>query len=112
MPDDNLPVVKGTLELLALQTLAAGGELHGFEILEWIFERTGKEVQVEEGALYPALHRMEKRGWLTARWGVSDKGRRAKYYRLTDPGRDALREETERWERYVDAVDRLARSGA
>ena len=109
MSDDTLAVLKGTLEFLALRTLAGGEELHGFQILDWIHHSTDAELQVEEGALYPALHRMEKRGWLASRWGTSEKGRRAKYYRLTDAGRAALDEEERRWARYVEAVARVAR---
>jgi transcriptional regulator len=105
---DGLSVVKGTLELLVLQTLESAGELHGFAMLEWIRRSTRDELVVEEGALYPALHRMEQRGWLTSSWGVSDTGRRAKFYRLTKPGSAALGEKRERWTRYVDAVARVA----
>lgn len=108
MPDDSLAVLKGTLEFLALRTLARQEELHGFEILDHIHRATQQELQVEEGALYPALHRMEKRGWLESRWGVSEKGRRARYYALTTEGRAALGEEEDRWARYVTAVGRLA----
>ncbi|HZD03307.1 MAG TPA: PadR family transcriptional regulator [Longimicrobiales bacterium] len=108
MPDDSLDVLQGTLELLILQTLAGDREMHGFAILDWIRETTGEELVIEEGALYPALHRMERRGWLTADWGISDKGRRAKYYRLTASGREALAREGRRWDRYVEAVARLA----
>lgn len=109
MSDDALTVLKGTLEFLALRTLAGGEEMHGFQILEWLHEATKSDLQVEEGALYPALHRMEKRGWLAARWATSERGRRAKYYRLTAAGRSALIDEEERWARYVTAVDRIAR---
>jgi len=109
MPEDALTVLKGTLEFLALRTLAGGEEMHGFQILEWIHGATEQDLQVEEGALYPALHRMEKRGWLTSRWDISERGRRAKYYRLTKAGRSALEEEEARWARYVTAVERIAR---
>ena len=108
MSEDSLSVLRGTLEFLALRTLARGGKMHGFQILDWIHSNTDEELQVEEGALYPALHRMEKRGWLDSSWGVSEKGRRAKYYRLTGDGRQALSVEERRWERYVEAVERLA----
>jgi transcriptional regulator len=91
-----------------LRALAGGRSFHGFEILDWIHATTAYELSVEEGALYPALHRMEKRGWLKARWSVSEKGRRAKYYRLTAAGRKALRAEEGTWARYVAAMDRLA----
>jgi transcriptional regulator len=109
MSDDTLTVLKGTLEFLTLRTLAGGGEMHGFQILEWLHRATREELQVEEGALYPALHRMEKRGWLAARWATSERGRRAKYYRLTAAGRRALAQEEERWARYVTAVARISR---
>jgi transcriptional regulator len=111
MTDDTLAVLKGTLEFLALRTLAAREELHGFEILDYIHSATRQELQIEEGALYPALHRMEKRGWLASRWGVSEKGRRARYYALTPEGHAALRDEEARWARYVTAVGRLAPEG-
>jgi transcriptional regulator len=108
MSPDALPVVRGTLETLALHTLASGREMHGFEIIEWIHRTSGDELQVEQGALYPALHRMEERGWLTSLWRVSEKGRKAKYYRLTRTGRRALAEASGRWARYVAAMGRLA----
>lgn len=107
MGSDGLQLLKGTLDLLVLKTLGANEELHGFEILDWIQERSRDELLVEEGALYPALHRMQKRGLLAASWGVSEKGRRAKYYRLTPAGRKALEEQEATWERYVTAVARL-----
>lgn len=108
MTDRSLGVVQGTLELLALKTLAAAGTLHGFAILEWIRDTTDDVLLVEDGALYPALRRMEKRGWLESDWGVSEKGRRARYYRLTPAGEKALEREAERWDRYVEAVAKLA----
>jgi transcriptional regulator len=108
MSPDALPVLRGTLDYLALRALANRRELHGFEIIDWIHETTGDELQVEEGALYPALHRMEKRGWLEARWSISEKGRKAKYYRLTRSGRRALADASGRWARYVAAMGRLA----
>jgi transcriptional regulator len=100
--------VKGTLELLVLKTLAATGEAHGFAILDFIHGSTDDLLAIEEGALYPALHRMEERGWLSSAWAVSEKGRRAKYYSLTGGGRTALVQEEERWAAYVDAVSRIA----
>jgi transcriptional regulator len=107
MASDELALMQGTLELLVLETLAAKDELHGFGILDWILEATDGELTVEEGALYPALHRMERRGWLASDWGVSEKGRRARYYRMTPAGRDALEREEARWNRYVGAVARI-----
>jgi transcriptional regulator len=105
-------VVQGTLELLVLKTLRSGGEQHGFAILDFIRRATEDRLVVEEGALYPALHRMERRGWLTSDWGVSEKGRRARYYRLTRAGEVALGDEERRWSEYVDAVARIAPGGA
>jgi transcriptional regulator len=105
---NQLAVVKGTLELLVLSTLANAKSMHGFAILDWIRESTGDALLVEEGALYPALHRMEQRGWLAADWAISEKGRRAKYYRLTKTGKQALASEEAKWTRYVEAMDQVA----
>ena len=102
-----LTVFQGTLELLVLRTLAAQSPLHGFEILDWIRRTTDEELLVEDGALYPALRRMEKRGWLRSDWAISEKGRRARYYELTAAGRRALEKEGARWQRYVQAVAKL-----
>jgi PadR family transcriptional regulator PadR len=105
---DALGVVQGTLELLVLRTLAgAQVPMHGFAILDWIRKATDEALIVEDGALYPALRRMEKRGWLTSAWGVSPKGRRARYYELTSRGRRALAAEQARWDSYVEAVAKL-----
>lgn len=104
-----LGVVQGTLELLVLRTLAVGAPMHGFAILEWIRDTTDDVLIVEDGALYPSLRRMEARGWVESDWGISEKGRRARYYQLTRSGRRALAEQEARWERYVDAVAKLAR---
>ncbi len=102
-----LTVFQGTLELLVLRTLAAESPLHGFEILDWIRRTTDEELLVEDGALYPALRRMEKRGWLRSDWAISEKGRRARYYELTAAGKKALEKEGTRWQRYVRAVEKL-----
>src|SRR5687768_5215499 len=102
-----LTVVQGTLELLVLRTLAAEAPMHGFAILDWIRDTTDDLLVVEDGALYPALRRMEKRGWLESDWGVSEKGRRARYYQLTAAGRKALAKEGARWDSYVAAVAKL-----
>jgi transcriptional regulator len=108
--DSSLAVVQGTLELLVLKTLHSAGPLHGFAMLDFIRRATDDRLVIEEGALYPALHRMERRGWLSADWGLSEKGRRAKYYALTRQGGAALVEEERRWSDYVDAVARIAPS--
>lgn len=104
---DPLGVVQGTLELLVLRTVARGEPMHGFAILDWIRDTTDQDLVIEDGALYPALRRMEKRGWLQSAWGISEKGRRARYYTLTPSGERALAEEEARWERYVAAVAKL-----
>lgn len=108
MSKQPLEVIKGTLELLILKTLSRGAQLHGFAILAWIRESTGRDLDVEDGALYHALHRMEARGWVESSWGISEKGRRARYYELTATGRKALADEVKRWRRYVDAVANVA----
>lgn len=105
-----LPLLQGTLELLILEALRGGQPLHGFEILRWIYDRSGSALTIEEGSLYPALHRMEDRKWITAEWGVSDRGRRAKYYRIASSGRRQLIQEESTWLAYVDAVSRLVRA--
>jgi transcriptional regulator len=107
MARSSLNPVPGTLELMILRILGEGAETHGFGILEWIQESTGSELIVEDGALYHALHRMEDRGWIGSEWGVSEKGRRARYYRITDVGNRVLVKEEERWSRYVKAVARI-----
>ena len=104
-PND-LELLRGTLDLLVLKTLS-WGPMHGLAVLQWIERTTKQRLQIEEGALYPALHRMEHREWVAAEWGVSENNRRAKYYRLTPLGRRMLRARTESWERLVDAVGKV-----
>ncbi|HEX7049829.1 MAG TPA: PadR family transcriptional regulator [Longimicrobiales bacterium] len=101
-------VLHGTLELLVLKTLSRGEAMHGFQILRWLREATDGALLVEEGALYPALHRMERRGWIAGEWAVSEKGRRAKYYTLTRKGLSELAREEERWTRYVRAWEKIS----
>lgn len=96
----------GTLDILVLQAVTAG-PLHGYAIGKRLRDRSDGVLNVEEGALYPALHRLEKQGWLEAEWAVSEKGRRAKYYVLTADGRQAFLRESRDWDRYVDAVGRV-----
>ena len=94
---------QGTLDVLILKSLS-WAPLHGYAISRWIQARTNSVLNVEEGALYPALHRLERRGWIESDWGRSENNRRAKYYQLTRTGRAALGRETSEWRRYVDAV--------
>lgn len=107
MKPDAIEVIRGTLDLLILRTLSTSGRMHGFEILKWVFDATDGALNLEEGSLYPALHRMESRGLLVATWDVSPKGRRAKYYTLSDAGRDELRRQQTRWKQYVAAVRKI-----
>ena len=96
-------ILQGTLDLLILKTLS-WGPAHGYAIARWIEQLTGAALQVGEGSLYPALHRLEHRGWIEAEWGVSELGRRAKYYQLTAAGRRQLGEEISSWKHYAGAV--------
>lgn len=96
-------VLRGTLDLLILRVLAQE-PMHGWGISERIQQHSGAVLQVTQGSLYPALHRLEKRGLLAAFWGTSQNNRRAKYYRLTGAGLKALGKEEEGWERFVEAV--------
>ena len=99
-------LVQGTLDMLILKTLTRGA-MHGYAITEYIQETTDDVLKVEEGALYPALHRLELRGLLASEWGVSDNNRRAKYYRLTAGGRKQLAADTEHWGRMASAIARI-----
>jgi transcriptional regulator len=104
--DPRAVLLQGTLDLLILKALAASGSLHGYGVARWIQEATGDALVVEEGSLYPALHRLERRGLLRARWGASEANRRAKYYLLTRAGRDHLERETASWQRFSAAMAR------
>src|SRR5438309_8481841 len=101
-------LLQGTLDLLILQTLVLG-PAHGHTIAHAIERRSEDVLQVEHGSLYPALHRLEDRGWIASFWGTSENNRRARYYRLTPAGRRQLTEETTRWDRLVRAVNRVLR---
>ncbi len=97
-------LLQGTLELLILRAVTSG-EKHGYEIAEWIHAASAEALAIEEGALYPALHRLELRGLLAAAWDVSANNRRAKYYRLTPAGRRRLQETTDAWRRTSTAIN-------
>ncbi len=103
MAATDLDLVRGTLDLMVLKALS-WGPMHGLAALRWIERATNDRLQIEEGALYPALHRMEQRGWLSAEWGYTDANRKAKFYRLTAAGRKQLTHELSRWSRYTEAV--------
>jgi len=96
-------LIPGTLDILILKALA-GGPLHGYAVAEWIHNRSRDVLQVDEGALYPALHRLEHKALLSAEWGASENNRRAKFYKLTAAGRKHLEAETQRWTRLSAAV--------
>lgn len=99
-------LLQGTLDLLILRTLQAG-PMHGWAIAERIEQVSQDVLQVNQGSLYPALHRLEHRGWIEAEWGVSELGRRARFYRLTATGRRRLALEAEEWERMASAIGRV-----
>ena len=104
-----IDLLQGTLDLLILKTLS-WGPAHGYSIARWIEQLTGQVLQVGEGSLYPALHRLEERGWVEAEWRRSENNRRAKFYRLTSLGRSRLRTEAVTWERFVDAMAKVLRA--
>jgi transcriptional regulator len=97
---------QGTLDMLILKALS-WQSMHGYEVTRWLEEHSGDALRIEEGSLYPALHRLARRGLVKAEWGVSDRGRRAKYYTLTAEGRRQLRVETQTWEQFASVVGRV-----
>jgi transcriptional regulator len=101
--DDSLDLLRGTLDVLVLKALTWGPR-HGYAVARWLDDTTGGALQIEEGALYHALHRLDKRGWVTSEWGVSESNRRARYYTLTPVGRQQLVAQTATWTRYAEAV--------
>jgi len=103
MPAPSVEVLRGTLDLLILRAVS-WGPTHGYAVARWIEQATDDVLRIEEGSLYPALHRLETRGWIAADWGVSENNRRAKYYTLTAKGRAQLRLETATWTRFAGAV--------
>jgi PadR family transcriptional regulator, regulatory protein PadR len=106
MPATDLDLLQGTLDVLVLKSLSWGPR-HGYAVARWIAETSGDTLTIEDGALYTALHRMEKRGWIDADWGISENNRKAKYYQLTAAGRKQLRNKTDLWTRYATAVFRV-----
>ena len=97
------PVLKGNLDMLVLKSLS-WDEMHGFEVLDWLEQRSGGRLDVDDSAIYQSLHRLEERGLIDAEWGVSDKNRRVRFYRLTAKGRAQLRSDTARWTEYADLL--------
>jgi len=109
MTKSKTDVLRGTLDLLVLKTLAARGALHGYAITALIQQGSANLLRVEEGSLYPALHRMEQEGWIRGKWGTTDTNREARFYTITAAGRRRLAEEEESWARLTDGVARVLR---
>lgn len=109
MSGESIELLQGTLDLLVLKTLS-WGSTHGYGIARWIQDVTNDVLRVEEGSLYPALHRLEKRGWIRSSWGLSENNRRAKYYELTARGRRQLRAATSTWAIFAGAVGNVLTS--
>ena len=105
MFQDDRGLLKGTLELLVLKALS-WHDTHGYGIARWIEEATDDALRIEEGSLYPALHRMSAKGWIESEWGVSENNRRARFYRLTAKGRRELGAKTRGWSRLVEVVQK------
>jgi transcriptional regulator len=103
MADRSVELLRGTLDLLILRALTRQS-LHGYGVMRWIEEATGQVLQIEEGSLYPALYRLEDRGWIESDWGYSENNRRARYYRLTPKGRAQLKTEARDFTRFAHAV--------
>ena len=111
MPIDKSDLLQGTLDMLILKIVALG-PVHGYGISQRIRQISEEVLQVQQGSLYPALHRLEKRGWLEAEWGESDSGRQAKFYRLSAKGRKQLKSEELSWERLAGAVTLIMQTAA
>jgi transcriptional regulator len=109
MAPRTVDLLQGTLDVLILKTLS-GRAMHGYGIARWIQQLTDDVLQVEEGSLYPCLHRMERRGWLEGGWGMSENNRRAKFYRLTPAGRRQLNAESATWMTFAQAVTKVLRT--
>jgi len=106
MSEENLPLLQGTLDVLVLKAVV-NEPLHGYAVARWIRDTTDDALQIEEGALYTALHRLEKRGWLQSDSGLSENNRRAKFYRLTATGVKQLRKGSQAWARYAEAISKV-----
>jgi transcriptional regulator len=107
--DLDVSLMRGTLDLLILKALSWGPQ-HGYTVAEWIAQATGAALLIEEGTLYPALHRLERKGWIEAEWGLSENNRRAKFYHLSRGGRRHLQSGMSTWERFVDAAGQALRA--
>jgi PadR family transcriptional regulator, regulatory protein PadR len=103
MPSNNLELLRGTLDLLIMRALSVQGT-HGYGVARWIERATSDALQIEEGSLYPALYRLERRGWIDSEWGFSENNRRARFYRLTRKGKQQLATEVDAFARFARAV--------
>src|ERR1051325_8211257 len=106
---DKIDLLQGTLDMLVLKTLSRG-PAHGYAIARWIQQTTDDALRLEEGTLYPALYRMERKGWIASRWGLSENNRRARYYRLTPAGRKQLEAESTAWASISLAIAKIMRT--
>src|SRR4051812_11866292 len=109
MPRPSVDLLQGSLDVIVLKTLS-WQPMHGFGIARWIQRITGDVLQVEEGSLYPALYRMENKGWVKAEWAITENNRKAKYYRLTASGRRQLNDATATWDTFATAMTRIMRA--
>ncbi len=105
MPDE-LDLLQGTLDVLVLRAISHG-PMHGYAVARWVEDGSDGSFRILDGALYTSLHRLEEKGWVEAEWGISERGKRARFYRLTAGGRTELRRRTEHWDRYVVAVAKV-----
>jgi PadR family transcriptional regulator, regulatory protein PadR len=106
MNDQRLSILKGALDVLILKALS-WGPMHGYGVSYWIRQVTESAFDLQEGVLYPALHRLEAKGWISSEWGTSENNRRAKYYELTDAGRQQLHRELSTWAKFAEAVAKV-----
>ena len=106
MNENRAELLQGTLDMLIIKTLTLG-PMHGYDIVRRLQQVSDDALQVEEGSLYPSLHRMEKRGWIAAEWGLSENNRRAKFYKLTRAGRKGLADEESNWTRLSEAISKV-----
>jgi len=109
MPDPSIDFLKGTLDLMILKTLS-WAPTHGYGIARWIEQCTDDVLQVEEGSLYPALHKLEEKGYIVADWGISEHNRKAKFYRLTATGKKQLAAANDYWARFAEAVFKVLKT--
>jgi PadR family transcriptional regulator, regulatory protein PadR len=109
MPPVSPQLFQGTLDVLILQALTTGAR-HGYAIAEWLEATSDGGVQIEDAALYTALHKLEDRGWVSSEWGLSEKGKRAKFYKLTATGKTQLRHRIREWEQYVASIGKVLRT--